>query len=36
MLRRRRSIAEAIIAVPLLWLHYLCACLGFAWVALRN
>lgn len=36
MLRVERGLAEAAGAVPLLWLHYLCACLGFAWVLLRG
>ena len=35
-LRRERGAGEAITALPLLWLHYLCACLGFAWVAVRD
>ncbi len=34
MLRRERGLIEAFAAIPLLWLHYLCACLGYAWVLL--
>lgn len=30
-----RGILEAATAIPLLWLHYLAACLGYAWVLLR-
>ncbi|WP_375291106.1 glycosyltransferase family 2 protein [Qipengyuania sp.] len=30
-----RGAWEAITAIPLLWVHYLAACLGYAWVILR-
>ena len=30
-----RGAFEAALAIPLLWLHYLAACLGYAWVLLR-
>ena len=30
-----RGLLEAVTAIPLLWLHYLAACLGYAWVLLR-
>ena len=31
---QERGLTEALAAIPLLWLHYLSACLGFAWVLL--
>ncbi|WP_279350396.1 glycosyltransferase [Erythrobacter litoralis] len=30
-----RGVFEAAAAIPLLWVHYLAACLGYAWVLLR-
>ena len=34
-MRTERGAWEAAVAIPLLWLHYLAACLGYAWVLLR-
>lgn len=36
MLRYERGTGEALAAIPLLWLHYLSACLGYAWVLLTS
>ncbi len=35
-LRRELGWGEALLAVPLLWLHYCAACLGFAYASLRR